>query len=57
MVCVYCLQPMDHVRSSMRFCHAACKMAFHRSQHDLRSRGLSDTPTCHLGRFQDYQET
>jgi DNA modification methylase len=32
-------------------------MAFHRSQRDLRSRGLVEMPTCHLGRFQDYQET
>jgi hypothetical protein len=48
---------MDHVRASKKFCGDACKMAFHRSQRDLRSRGLVDTPTCHLGRFQDYQET
>ena len=56
MVCLHCFQPMDQVRTSKKCCGDAGKMAFHRSQRELRSRGLRDTPTCHLGHFQEYQD-
>ena len=29
---------------------------FHRRRQKLRSQGILDTPVCHLGAFQDYQE-
>jgi hypothetical protein len=46
---------MPHVRTSKRFCSAACRQASYRRRQDLQARGLVDTPVCHLGRFQDYQ--
>jgi hypothetical protein len=55
MVCVVCLREGAHVRSSKHFCSEACKQKFHRQRRLLRSAGLSDTPVCHWGRFQDYQ--
>lgn len=56
MRCVWCLKEGEHVRSSKRYCNDACKQAFHRSQRLLRTQGLTDTPVCHLGAFQDYTE-
>ena len=34
----------------------AGQQKFYRQRQSLRSEGLSDTPVCHLGRFQAYQE-
>ena len=53
MGCIECFADMPHVRSSKRFCGEACKQRFHRRRQQLRSHGLSDTPVCHCGRFQD----
>ena len=56
MVCVVCFSAMPHTRASKRFCGDACRQKFYRQRQTLRVQGLSDTPVCHLGRFQDYQE-
>ena len=56
MVCVVCFSAMPHTRASKRFCSDACRQKFYRQRQTLRVQGLSDTPVCHLGRFQDYQE-
>jgi DNA methylase len=56
MRCVVCFTDMPHVRASKKFCGAACRQAFHRQHQQLRAQGLSDTPVCHCGRFQDYQD-
>ena len=57
MVCVVCFSAMPHTRASKRFCSDACRTEVLSSAPDAPAAGgLSDTPVCHLGRFQDYQE-